>query len=155
VKLCGHATLASAHVMMSHDKKFQGVRFESLSGPLSVAKAGPRLELDFPRHEVRPQPEALAKVAALLRREAGSRCMSAKDYDAYLALYEKAADIEASHPEFHPSQCARPHGDRDGARREWRPTSSPAISHRPPASPEDPVTWLDPLRARDLLVAPA
>src|SRR3954462_7991811 len=61
VKLCGHATLASAHVMMSHDTNFQGVVFDSLSGKLSVAKAGTRLELDFPRHDVHPQPEALAK----------------------------------------------------------------------------------------------
>ena len=38
--------------------------FDSLSGPLSVSKAGDKLELDFPRHDVRPQPGALAKVAA-------------------------------------------------------------------------------------------
>src|SRR3954467_15050507 len=40
VKLCGHATLASAHVLMQDDETLQRIVFDSLSGPLSVAKAG-------------------------------------------------------------------------------------------------------------------
>src|SRR3954466_4934002 len=63
VKLCGHATLASAHVMHSlgtapKDQSGKKIVFESLSGPLSVSKSGDRLELDFPRHDVHLQPEA-------------------------------------------------------------------------------------------------
>ena len=99
VKLCGHATLASAHVMMSHDKNLQGVVFDSLSGPLSVAKAGARLELDFPRRDVHPQPEALAKVAACFDVRPVEMHVS-ESYDAYLALYEKEADIERLTPDF-------------------------------------------------------
>ncbi len=71
VKLCGHATLASAHVMMGHDQNFAGVVFDSLSGPLSVAKAGARLELDFPRHDVHPRTAVAGEGCRLLRREAG------------------------------------------------------------------------------------
>jgi PhzF family phenazine biosynthesis protein len=99
VKLCGHATLASAHVMMSEDENFQSVVFDSLSGPLSVAKDGPRLQLDFPRHDVHPFPEALAKVAACFDVKPVEMHVS-ESYDAYLALYEQAADIERLTPDF-------------------------------------------------------
>jgi PhzF family phenazine biosynthesis protein len=57
VDLCGHATLATAHVLFQH----RGVdapelRFESRSGPLSVRRASDGYEMDFPakdRLEVR------------------------------------------------------------------------------------------------------
>jgi PhzF family phenazine biosynthesis protein len=99
VKLCGHATLASAHVMMQNDKTLQGVVFDSLSGPLSVTKAGARLELDFPRHDVHPEPESLAKVAACFDVKPVEMHVS-ESYDAYLALYEKEADVERLRPDF-------------------------------------------------------
>ncbi len=47
VKLCGHATLASAHVMHSLGKAPSKIVFDSLSGPLSVSKSGDKLELGF------------------------------------------------------------------------------------------------------------
>jgi PhzF family phenazine biosynthesis protein len=99
VKLCGHATLASAHVMHALGKAPEKIVFDSLSGPLSVSKAGDKLELDFPRHDVRPQPEALAKVAACFDVKPVEMHVS-ESYDAYLALYEKAADIERLTPDF-------------------------------------------------------
>ena len=99
VKLCGHATLASAHVLMQNDKTLQRVVFDSLSGPLSVAKAGPRLELDFPRHDVHPEPQSLGKVAACFDVKPVEMHVS-ESYDAYLALYEKAADVERLEPDF-------------------------------------------------------
>lgn len=49
VKLCGHATLAAAHVVFTHlctDAKT--VRFDSLSGLLSVTKDGNKMIMDFP-----------------------------------------------------------------------------------------------------------
>src|ERR1700722_18688945 len=49
VDLCGHATLATAHVLYNH-KGFTGdtVRFDSRSGELWVKKEGDLLTLDFP-----------------------------------------------------------------------------------------------------------
>ncbi|MBL8555052.1 MAG: PhzF family phenazine biosynthesis protein [Phenylobacterium sp.] len=49
VPLCGHATLASGHVLFADlgiaaDK----VTFDTLSGPLTVARAGDGYEMDFP-----------------------------------------------------------------------------------------------------------
>lgn len=99
VKLCGHATLASAHVMHSLGDAPEKIVFDSLSGPLSVVKAGDKLELDFPRHDVRPQPQALAKVTACFDVAPVETHVS-ESYDAYLALYEKAADVVRLVPDF-------------------------------------------------------
>lgn len=49
VDLCGHATLASAHVLFEHleyDQKT--IRFDSNSGELTVRKEGNQLVMDFP-----------------------------------------------------------------------------------------------------------
>ena len=49
VDLCGHATLAAAHVIFNHLKSSQNkVSFYSKSGPLHVHKNGETLYLDFP-----------------------------------------------------------------------------------------------------------
>src|SRR5262245_1975271 len=50
VKLCGHATLASAYVLFNIlEPGRREVRFETLSGVLTVVAAGERLVMDFPR----------------------------------------------------------------------------------------------------------
>ena len=49
VDLCGHATLAAAHVLWNHlGLKGSKVAFKSKSGELSVARRGDLIELDFP-----------------------------------------------------------------------------------------------------------
>lgn len=49
VPLCGHATLASAHVLFEvYQEQVEQLDFISKSGPLSVSKEGDRLWLDFP-----------------------------------------------------------------------------------------------------------
>ena len=49
VDLCGHATLASAHVLFSHENHESDIiQFESRSGILTVDKKGDLLTLDFP-----------------------------------------------------------------------------------------------------------
>jgi len=51
VDLCGHATLASAHVLFNEEKYSAGeIRFESKSGILNVRKNGNLLTLDFPAY---------------------------------------------------------------------------------------------------------
>ena len=49
VELCGHATLASAHVLFSHEG-FEGheICFKSMSGDLFVRRTGEMLTLNFP-----------------------------------------------------------------------------------------------------------
>jgi len=49
VKLCGHATLASAWVLFNHlEPDSDTLVFDSLSGPLTVTREGGLLTLDFP-----------------------------------------------------------------------------------------------------------
>ncbi len=48
VPLCGHATLASAHVLLRELGVESPARFDSLSGPLTVHDEGGLLRMDFP-----------------------------------------------------------------------------------------------------------
>lgn len=49
VDLCGHATLASAHVLFEHlGYEKEVIKFDSNSGELQVRKEGDRLVMDFP-----------------------------------------------------------------------------------------------------------
>src|SRR5689334_5008730 len=49
IDLCGHATLASAHVVFTYlGFRKRAVTFHSRSGPLTVFRDGRRLTLDFP-----------------------------------------------------------------------------------------------------------
>lgn len=63
VDLCGHATLAAAHVIASHiDPEMREVVFQSRSGPLKVARDGDLYVLDFPAMPpvATPAPDGLA-----------------------------------------------------------------------------------------------
>src|SRR5205807_7376681 len=65
VALCGHATLASAHVLWEegHLPPTQQARFHTKSGLLTGDRAGEWIELDFPakREEPAPAPAGLAE----------------------------------------------------------------------------------------------
>ncbi len=57
VEICGHATLASAFVILNFwDTKSQEVRFNTLSGELVVRRVDDMLELDFPRYDLTEVP---------------------------------------------------------------------------------------------------
>ena len=64
VPLCGHATLASAHVLFTElGLAAEAVTFDSRSGPLSVRRNGEAYEMDFPADPPRRTaiPEGLAE----------------------------------------------------------------------------------------------
>ncbi len=56
VNLCGHATLASSHVLFHH-LNYSGneIRFKSRSGNLTVRKGGDKYVLNFPSDKPEPQ----------------------------------------------------------------------------------------------------
>lgn len=56
VELCGHATLASAHVLYSdgHARSDQRIVFHSKSGPLYAVRDGEYVSLDFPAARTEP-----------------------------------------------------------------------------------------------------
>ncbi|WP_309090838.1 PhzF family phenazine biosynthesis protein [Phenylobacterium sp.] len=72
VPLCGHATLAAAHVLFAElGAPATRLTFETKSGPLSVARRGQGYEMDFPSQPPRriEPPAALAKALGVQPRE--------------------------------------------------------------------------------------
>jgi PhzF family phenazine biosynthesis protein len=69
VELCGHATLASAHVLWETGRLAPGqtARFQTLSGELTAVRRGDAIDLDFPAKPPTacdPPPELLAALGA-------------------------------------------------------------------------------------------
>ena len=57
VELCGHATLASAYVILNYyEPKAESVRFRTMSGDLIVTKSGSEYAMDFPVCELKEIP---------------------------------------------------------------------------------------------------
>jgi PhzF family phenazine biosynthesis protein len=72
VPLCGHATLASAHVLFAElGLEVPMVTFDTLSGPLTVERDGPRYRMDFPALPPRRigAPPGLAEALGVRPRE--------------------------------------------------------------------------------------
>lgn len=67
VKLCGHATLATAHTLWETGRvpATEPIRFHTKSGVLSAVKAGDLVELDFPAQPATLGPADAAVLAAL------------------------------------------------------------------------------------------
>jgi PhzF family phenazine biosynthesis protein len=75
VDLCGHATLAAAHVIFEHiGHQADCVIFKTRSGDLTVKKNGNMLEMDFPLYTPKPciMPEYL--IYAKAGHNAGVPC---------------------------------------------------------------------------------
>jgi len=96
VDLCGHATLASAHVLfrrLGYAK--QEIVFESRSGRLRVKADGRRLVMDFPAQPPAPCDTPAALIEAFGRRP--QQCLKAEDY---LAVFENESDVRTAEPDF-------------------------------------------------------
>lgn len=96
VDLCGHATLASAFVVLEYlDRSAAAVRFHTKSGELRVRRNGDLLTMDFPARP--PQPcdplPALAEALGKPPRELGA----ARDY---LAVYDSEEDVRSLDPDM-------------------------------------------------------
>ena len=96
VDLCGHATLASAWVVMNRlEPGRRELVFDSRSGELPVVARGERLVLDFPSRPPEPAASLDAVAAALGARP--SSLLAARDY---LALFESEDQVRALRPEM-------------------------------------------------------
>ncbi len=96
VDLCGHATLASAHLIFSRMTPGRGqVRFTTRSGPLTVTRQGEMLALELPARPPEPCSSPPGLEAAFGR--APKEVMAARDY---LLVYESEADIRALNPDM-------------------------------------------------------
>jgi len=96
VDLCGHATLASAHVIFEHRGYAKPqIVFLSKSGELKAAKKDRWIYLDFPAYDPVPVdiPDTLSRGLGKKPREV----FKGRDY---LAVFEKEADIVSLQPDF-------------------------------------------------------
>lgn len=96
VDLCGHATLASAHVLFSHLGYDQAaVRFDTRSGRLTVSREGAGLIMDFPA--AMPEP---VEPPPLLGEALGRPPLAVLAASDYVAVYRSEEDIRALTPDF-------------------------------------------------------
>lgn len=101
VPLCGHATLASAHVLfeiLGYDQPT--IRFETLSGELRVERVGSQLRMDFPS----TPPAPCAAPDALVRGLGQGPIEVLATATKYLAVFESAATIRSIVPD-HAALC--------------------------------------------------
>lgn len=95
VNLCGHATLATAHVVFEqlHFPE-QRIRFDTASGQLTVSRDGEWLTLDFPVGETQPAtppPELLAALGI-------TQYVNARKGRAWVIELENREQVEAVKP---------------------------------------------------------
>src|SRR5262245_2800917 len=96
VDLCGHATLASGHVVLNLLKPgLVSVKFQSKSGALKVARAGELLSLDFPTRA--PSRCSLPSGLGEARGKAPQATLVSRDV---LAVYESEGQVRARAPAF-------------------------------------------------------
>ncbi|MFZ2524402.1 MAG: PhzF family phenazine biosynthesis protein [Candidatus Ferrigenium altingense] len=95
VDLCGHATLASAHVIfeiLGYAK--QAITFETRSGDLFVERHGKLLKMDFPA-----RPPAPCKLSEILLKGLGQRPVEVLAANDYMAVFDSEATVRAITPD--------------------------------------------------------
>lgn len=89
VKLCGHATLATAYVLFNiFGSSQEELTFDSLSGPLTVARKGELLILDFPA-----QPPKHCDPVEALTEGLGVTPTDFLAHTDYIAVVEREEDV--------------------------------------------------------------
>ena len=97
VDLCGHATLASAHILYTHlGETAATLHFESRSGQLSVSLDGELYIMDFPVDMLEPTlaPTVLKKALAIEPEDVFV------GRDDYLIVVDSQKTVEALEPDF-------------------------------------------------------
>jgi PhzF family phenazine biosynthesis protein len=107
VNLCGHATLASAHVILNHRLADQDeVRFDTRSGELVVRRAGEGLVMDFPTLPPLEGPVPEAALAALPAPEEVYGIRKAHGAAYLLAVYRRERDVRDMTPDLRALRAA-------------------------------------------------
>lgn len=95
VNLCGHATLAAAYVILRFiERGGESVRFQTLSGELTVRREGALLSMDFPSFALRPVAVTEAMWQAL-----GVRPAEAYLGDDLVCVLESEAQVRGVRPD--------------------------------------------------------
>jgi PhzF family phenazine biosynthesis protein len=97
VDLCGHATLASAHVLWQQGQTTgDEIRFSTRSGILKAIRHGDQVELDFP---LKPEAATEAPPGLLEALGIAARYVGKNQFD-YLVEVESEAVLRALGPDF-------------------------------------------------------
>jgi PhzF family phenazine biosynthesis protein len=96
VDLCGHATLASAHILWQHGPATgDEIRFSTRSGILKAVRHGDDIELDFP---LKPEEAAQAPPALLEALGVAAKYVGKNQFD-YLVEVESEAALRGLAPD--------------------------------------------------------
>lgn len=96
VDLCGHATLATAHVLFEMlGFAGQAITFETRSGELIVGRKDGRLEMNFPAC-----PPITCELSETLTKALGQRPLDVFAADDYLTIFDSEATIRAITPDM-------------------------------------------------------
>ena len=98
VDLCGHATLASSHVLLETGmvKPDATITFKSRSGPLGARRNGQWIELDFPvrlEKAIEPLPELTSALGV-------EAIYTGKNVDDYIVLVDSERTVREMQPDF-------------------------------------------------------
>jgi len=96
VDLCGHATLAAAHVLWEGGEAESVLRFRTRSGVLTATRAEGGIELDFPADP----PEPVAAPPGLAAALGATPVAVGRGRSFYLAELADAADVRGLTPNF-------------------------------------------------------
>ncbi|WP_337038887.1 MULTISPECIES: PhzF family phenazine biosynthesis protein [Pseudescherichia] len=98
INLCGHATLAAAHVIFEHlDYLDTTIRFDTrFVGPLTVTRSDDWLTLDFPAWETEP----VMPLPLLLETLGIAECKEVRVARDYLVVLENQRQVEAVRPDI-------------------------------------------------------
>lgn len=98
VDLCGHATLASAHVLWEEGfaRRDTPLRFSTRSGTLLANRRGSEIELDFPSLKVEPTPKPMGLDLAL---GADTKFVGSSRMDLFVELANEAT-VRQLTPDF-------------------------------------------------------
>lgn len=99
VDLCGHATLATAHVILNElEPSLEKLQFTTRSGELSVWRAeGTMLSMNFPA-----KPAKACAIPAELSNGLNAQPLDVLQADDYVAVFSTEAEVRALQPDF---QC--------------------------------------------------
>jgi PhzF family phenazine biosynthesis protein len=95
VDLCGHATLAAAHVVFGQERDLRTLRFDTRSGALQVQREGKQLMLDCPAQPTKP-----CEAPAGLSQALGAKPLNVRRGTDWLAVFTSEAEIRDLSPDL-------------------------------------------------------
>ncbi len=153
VDLCGHATLATAHILWEeeHVRRGEPALFETRSGLLTARQGPDGIELDFPTEPVSEavsDPGQLAELQSALG--APFKFVGKNRFD-LLVEFESEEIVRALRPDFQRLEQFPARGDRDQSVQFGRIRPGLAILRAPRRHQRRPGLWLGALLSRSVL----